>query len=157
MFSFLTLDLSLPLATEKSPLPAIIVTPSSPSSNRDFSIAFLADPPKPTLIQRFMSIKGPVSSAQTNFRLRSIIFLLVLIFILVCHLVTHNLAARHPRLDLTGQTGEARLTGFDIKAFFGREPVADDKNHVYLKIVEPDAPGARWTIEPAGSLLTYMG
>ncbi|KAF8875350.1 hypothetical protein CPB84DRAFT_1966765 [Gymnopilus junonius] len=50
------LDLSLPLVTEKSPLPAIIVTPSSPSSTRDFSIAFLATPPKPTLRQRILSL-----------------------------------------------------------------------------------------------------
>ncbi|KAF4616172.1 hypothetical protein D9613_011426 [Agrocybe pediades] len=146
------LDLSLPLATEKSPLPAIIVTPSSPSSNRDFSIAFLADPPKPTLVQRVLSSmpvslplpgttpgtgKGPLSlslstgdssgggsvSQAKTFKLRSILFLSILIFILVCHLATHTLAARgHPRLDLTGEAhAHAAAHPFDIKAaFFGR-------------------------------------
>ncbi|KAJ2924187.1 hypothetical protein H1R20_g12905, partial [Candolleomyces eurysporus] len=38
------LDLSLDSMTEKSPLPAIIVTPSSPTHSKDFAIAFLAPP-----------------------------------------------------------------------------------------------------------------
>ena len=47
-------DLSLPDVTEKSPLPAIIVTPSSPSHHAlDYFIAFLAPPPPPTMRERF--------------------------------------------------------------------------------------------------------
>ncbi|TFK28624.1 hypothetical protein FA15DRAFT_633554 [Coprinopsis marcescibilis] len=55
------LDLSLPDATEKSPLPAIIVTPSSPSSIKDFSIAFLAPPKKQGWRERAMEycFQGP--------------------------------------------------------------------------------------------------
>ncbi|KAF6741779.1 hypothetical protein DFP72DRAFT_229317 [Ephemerocybe angulata] len=46
------LDLSLDTMTEKSPLPAIIVTPSSPTHSKDFAIAFLAPPPRPSLPAR---------------------------------------------------------------------------------------------------------
>lgn len=46
------LDLSLDTMTEKSPLPAIIVTPSSPTHSKDFAIAFLAPPAKPSLLRR---------------------------------------------------------------------------------------------------------
>lgn len=114
------LDLSLPLVTEKSPLPAIIVTPSSPSSTRDFSIAFLADPPKPSIRQRLFG--------TPTLRLRSIIFLLLLIFLVVCHLVTHNLTARHARLDLTMESkgGQvilettSKVAWFDFRGVFGR-------------------------------------
>jgi len=100
------LDLSLPLATEKSGLPAIIVTPSSPSSSHDFSIAFLASPPKPSLKQRFDTFKH---FNAASFRFRSIIFLLFLIFIMVCHLLTHRLAVRRPYLEYSTQSGEAHV------------------------------------------------
>jgi len=68
------LDLSLPLVTEKSSLPAIIVTPSSPSSAHDFSIAFLAPPPKPSIRDRFIVYLTPpnsipVQSSDSNNRL----------------------------------------------------------------------------------------
>lgn len=42
--------------SEKSPLPAIIVTPSSPTGKHDFSIAFLAPPPPPTRTSVFTSV-----------------------------------------------------------------------------------------------------
>ncbi|KAF8966507.1 hypothetical protein BDZ97DRAFT_687760 [Flammula alnicola] len=132
------LDLSLPLATEKSPLPAIIVTPCSPSSSRDFSIAFLASPPKPSISQRFASFKH---FNAPSLRTRSIIFLLVVIFILVCHLVTHGLATRHPYLELSEQTGEAHvvkgsLGWFDFRALFGREVGIE---HISRALIAPDA------------------
>ncbi|KAF8876283.1 hypothetical protein CPB84DRAFT_1715099 [Gymnopilus junonius] len=137
------LDLSLPLVTEKSPLPAIIVTPSSPSSTRDFSIAFLATPPKPTLRQRILSLtsfKSKVlastssASSSASFRLRSIIFVLIVFFIMMCHLVfSHGLATRAPHMDFAtaAETGEVYmhssasggpigwLDGF--RSLFGRE------------------------------------
>jgi len=124
------LDLSLPLATEKSPLPAIIVTPCSPSSTRDFAIAFLATPPKPSIRQR-LSMSSCKAFASPSFRLRSIIFVLVVMFILVCHLATHSLTARNPHMELTGsvQTGEVHtqvmegsMNWFDgLRSVFGRE------------------------------------
>ncbi|PPQ99688.1 hypothetical protein CVT26_009114, partial [Gymnopilus dilepis] len=114
------LDLSLPLATEKSPLPAIIVTPSSPSSTHDFSIAFLAPPPKPPIWQRILSftplskskVLSSTSATSPNFRLRSIIFVLIVFFILMCHLVfSHGLAMRSPHMDFAAaaQTGEVHV------------------------------------------------
>lgn len=94
------LDLSLPLATEKSSLPAIIVTPSSPSSSHDFSIAFLADPPKPTLRERLTNLPVPFC-----LRARTLIVLSLLFIILICHVVTHRLAAQRPYLEFSVQEG----------------------------------------------------
>jgi hypothetical protein len=51
------------MMTEKSPLPAIIVTPSSPSGETDYCIAFLAPPPKPSLRERVKkSFSSPLSA-----------------------------------------------------------------------------------------------
>ncbi|KAJ7283412.1 hypothetical protein C8J57DRAFT_1120919 [Mycena rebaudengoi] len=61
------LDLTLPMKAESDSLPAIIVTPSSPSSARDFSIAFLAPPPKPTLRQRLPALSLPSPKLNFNF------------------------------------------------------------------------------------------
>jgi hypothetical protein len=57
-------DLSLDTVCEKSPLPAIIVTPSSPSSNKDFSIAFLAPPQKPSFCDRIAAYFGKNKGAD---------------------------------------------------------------------------------------------
>lgn len=57
-------DLSLPLVTEKAALPAIIVTPSSPKTPRDFSIAFLCPPVKPTFRERVSSYFDPSASPR---------------------------------------------------------------------------------------------
>ncbi|KDR74380.1 hypothetical protein GALMADRAFT_250293 [Galerina marginata CBS 339.88] len=140
------LDLSLPLVTEKSPLPAIIVTPCSPSSTHDFSIAFLAAPEKPSLRQR-LSISSAKAIASPSFRLRTIIFLLLVLFILVCHLVTHTLAARQSHLEIAVQTGEAHVVEgsfgwFEFGSLFGRQaPVVE---HVAREFVAaPNIVGAR--------------
>jgi len=128
------LDLSLPLVTEKSPLPAIIVTPSSPSSTRDFSIAFLADPPKPSIHQRLFG--------TPTLRLRSISFLLLLIFLLVFHLVAHNLAARHGHLDLTIESKGAQVMVESSKAgllnFWGVFGGYTPLEHLGQGVVSPD-------------------
>jgi len=136
------LDLSLPSLTEKSSLPAIIVTPSSPTSTRDFSIAFLASPPKPSLRQRFSSSRV---FGSPNLRLRSILFVLVVLFIIVCHLVTHSLAARHPRMELTVQSGEAHavagsISWFDFRSLFRRQALVEN---VSREFIAPDIPGAQ--------------
>jgi hypothetical protein len=88
------LDLSLPLATEKSPLPAIIVTPSSPSADApEYYIAFLTPPPKPTFRER-ISEYSPFQP-QLPLKARSAIIISLLLFVLVCHLLVH-LAIRRP-------------------------------------------------------------
>ncbi|KAH8106302.1 hypothetical protein BXZ70DRAFT_1004565 [Cristinia sonorae] len=123
------LDLSLPLVDEKSPLPAIIVTPSSPSHDREFCIAFLADPPKPSLRQRLMAripslptlpsfrkrlpsqIKLPASPFRQEFeegpnwalktRARSTLVFAILLFIMACHLIMHELITERPHLEFS--------------------------------------------------------
>ncbi|THH01852.1 hypothetical protein EW026_g900 [Hermanssonia centrifuga] len=112
---------------EKAALPAIIVTPSSPSGETDFAIAFLAPPQKPTLRERVSSvlpripklpsfhrrlpseIQLPVSPYKKEFatssawsfkaRASSSILLAILLFIMGCHLLMHSLVTSRPRLD----------------------------------------------------------
>jgi len=119
------LDLSLSEATEKSSLPAIIVTPSSPSSSRDFSIAFLADPPKLSLLERIASWKhygGPLP-----FRIRYILIVLFITFALICHLAAERLAMRVPYLALNTQNGNDGWIGFP---FFGDTPALLHPNFI---------------------------
>ncbi|KAF8075972.1 hypothetical protein FPV67DRAFT_1469920 [Lyophyllum atratum] len=135
------LDLSLPLATEKSPLPAIIVTPSSPSSTHDFSIAFLAPPPKPTLLERISSYAS-TKSPTSQFRARTSIIIFVIIFVMVCHVVTHSLAARRPHLEFSVQTGEAHIVDPSINWFDFRSLIGSDTPDVKDGVVglDPFAP-----------------
>ncbi|KAF8624581.1 hypothetical protein AX15_005803 [Amanita polypyramis BW_CC] len=88
------LDLSL---TEKSPLPTIIVTPSSPSSPQDYSIAFFVPPPKPTLRERVNL------SLQSAFhpRTRTMLIFIFIFFILLCHYLVDSIAAGRSHLDLS--------------------------------------------------------
>jgi len=113
------LDLSLPLATEKSPLPAIIVTPSSPSHTQDFSIAFLAPPTKPSIWTR---ISTHLTSLQ--FPARTTIFLLLLLFVLLCHLITHRLAAHRPHFDF-GSTESGSHSQFYFMDLFDLSAIWD--------------------------------
>jgi hypothetical protein len=76
---------------EKSPLPAIVVTPSSPSCSADFSVAFLAPPEKPPTSERLFS--------PLNLKARTTFVLLLLFFVMACHLFTHRLATNHPHLQ----------------------------------------------------------
>ncbi|KAJ3529685.1 hypothetical protein NM688_g7823 [Phlebia brevispora] len=127
------LDLSGPIVDEKSPLPAIIVTPSSPSGETDFCIAFLAPQPKPTLRERVSTalakvpkfsfhrrlpseIQLPINkseyeappSSQWSFkaRARTAILLTILVFIMACHLILHSMITVHPRLDFGSSSDE---------------------------------------------------
>lgn len=121
------LDLSRPLVDEKAVLPAIIVTPSSPTGDRDFSIAFLAPPGKPSFRERVSSVMpsipklssfqprlpaqiqlpaspyksefGTSSSWSLKARASTTILMAILAFIIGCHLLLHSLASFHPRLD----------------------------------------------------------
>jgi len=110
------LDLSLPLATEKSNLPAIIVTPSSPSSAHDFSIAFLAPQPKPSLADRFSTLASFEPPALL--RARTVIIMLLTLFIVLCHVVTHHLAAQPSHLEFSVETQASRVVNPWI-AWFG--------------------------------------
>lgn len=164
--------------SEKSPLPAIVVTPSSPSSSGDFSIAFLAPAPKPSLFQRLTSsLSSPTSPTYPNspialslsdtdseagtpppsssafhipsqspsysslsnklqLKARTSFLLLLLFFILACHLLTHRLATRIPHLefgnvrDLTLNPGTESATNgvgswWDWNTVWGEELDAD--------------------------------
>lgn len=93
------LDLSLPDASEKSPLPAIIVTPSSPSSSHDFSIAFLAPPRSPTLRERISCYLSESKKQQLQCKARWTVILTVLLFIMACHVLAHRLAVTRPHLQ----------------------------------------------------------
>ncbi|TRM68559.1 hypothetical protein BD626DRAFT_534560 [Schizophyllum amplum] len=123
------LDLSLPDVTEKSPLPAIIVTPSSPSHTHapDYFIAFLAPPPPPTLRERLAakwkglrceSETGPValpptpSSPTTHTRpasrgARTVLLASVLALVLLCHVVSHGILQRR-HMEFTPATEGAK-------------------------------------------------
>ncbi|KAJ3759198.1 hypothetical protein EV360DRAFT_15686, partial [Lentinula raphanica] len=102
------LDLSLPLLTEKSPLPAIIVTPSSPSSTHDYSIAFLAPPKEPGWTKASVVANNESSRAPLGLRAqtaRTLLILFLILFVMLTHLVTHRMAqtSRRPYLDFSVQ------------------------------------------------------
>ncbi|KAL0572764.1 hypothetical protein V5O48_009196 [Marasmius crinis-equi] len=124
------LDLSLPLVSEKSPLPAIIVTPSSPSDEHRFSIAFLAPPPKPSIRER-------ITSSLFSFKARTVLLLLVIGFVMVCHLIAHKMATYRPHLEFTVQEGGAvagrSVVGDWIGTFFSNgAPTVDDKREFII-------------------------
>ncbi|KAH7869040.1 uncharacterized protein C8R40DRAFT_1074379 [Lentinula edodes] len=112
-------DLSLPLASEKSPLPAIIVTPSSPSSAHDYSIAFLAPPKEPGFFERLgarlhwtkaaaAAESNPNASFGVGLRAqtaRTLLILFLILFVMLTHVVTHRMAqtSRRPHLDFSVQ------------------------------------------------------
>ncbi|KAF7794551.1 hypothetical protein EIP86_005685 [Pleurotus ostreatoroseus] len=130
------LDLSRPLVDEKSPLPAIIVTPSSPSGETDFCIAFIAPPQKPSVRERVSTALAKVPKLSFHRRLpseiqlpiskneyaeppspswsikakaRTVILLTILVFIMACHLILHSMVSAHPRLDF-GSASEEEVT-----------------------------------------------
>jgi len=91
------LDLSLELVTEKSPLPAIIVTPSSPALDApEYYIAFLTPPAKPSLRERIT--QSPLFQGQLLFKAKTTLIISLLLFILVCHLLAH-VAVHRPSFD----------------------------------------------------------
>ena len=87
-------DLTLPLVAEKAPLPAIIVTPSSPSSTRDFAIAFLAPPAAPALT---LSLRQRLAAHAPGARIRVFALLLLVLVVLAFHA-----AVWLPRLAFAG-------------------------------------------------------
>ncbi|KAI6151702.1 hypothetical protein BKA82DRAFT_4102254 [Pisolithus tinctorius] len=89
------IDISLTQVTEKSPLPAIIVTPSSPSvGTPEFYIAFL-DSPKPSLRERILQY-SPFQPSTFPTKAKTVIVLILLLFILISHLSFHLAGAHRP-------------------------------------------------------------
>jgi len=135
------LDLSLP---EKGDLPAIIVTPSSPSSAHDFSIAFLAPPPKPSIRERLGSY-APFDHLPIQRKARTVIILSLIFFVLICHVVTHRLAARRPHLEFSVQTGDAHLVepvslgNWFIRSIWGEDSAPDAKREFIVDDFPPMA------------------
>jgi len=133
------LDLSLPLATEKSPLPAIIVTPSSPSivaaTDSPFFIAFLAPPPKPSFRERIQSLTGPL-----RFKARTTIFLILLVTLMILHVLTLRFSDLRPHLEfdaLSGGSAPGRTLGIGLhfgKPFWGTSAPEESRD---LAISEP--------------------
>jgi hypothetical protein len=132
------LDLSLPRATEKSPLPAIIVTPSSPSLGApEYYIAFLTPPPKLSLRERIAQL--PPLQGQFSFKARTTLFILLLLFILVCHLLTH-LAVHRPHFDFKSSdvatpsdsfaTSPWNLVSFEFQSFWDTTANGDRRNYI---------------------------
>lgn len=149
-------DLSLPLVDEKAELPAIIVTPSSPGFETEFFIAFIAPPPSPTFSQRLSTlvpafrsylpsqIQLPSTPFKTTFdersgssfslrgRIRTIVLVFLLLFIMASHVVLHRVASNHPHLD------------------FGMHP-DNDIDFSALSRAEKDVVGGRVGMQDAGS------
>jgi hypothetical protein len=93
-------DLTLPLVPDKSPLPAIIVTPSSPRSTHGFSIAFVPSE-KPSLRERISSF---FAHAKLKVRTRVTIIFGLLFLLLLCHLLL-RLMINRPYLEIQIREG----------------------------------------------------
>lgn len=144
------LDLSLPLATEKSSLPAIIVTPSSPTADApEYYIAFLKPPPKPTFHER-ISEYSPFQP-HLPLKARSAIIVSLILFILMCHLLVH-LAVRRPHFDFIPssdnisslkanyhQAQNSFLDSFalDLKSFWSGPVAGDTRNFIIEDFSQP--------------------
>ncbi|KIY71789.1 hypothetical protein CYLTODRAFT_368671 [Cylindrobasidium torrendii FP15055 ss-10] len=120
------LDLSLPTLTEKADLPAIIVTPSSPRFPQDFSIAFLCEPAKPSLLERALSY-------TPSFKARTVVFLFLSLFILLAHVATHSLASRRPFLEMHVPATDAGTESvwrswFGMQSWLGGDFVEDRRD-----------------------------
>ncbi|KAG0700049.1 hypothetical protein DFH29DRAFT_933827 [Suillus ampliporus] len=144
------LDLSLPLATEKSPLPAIIVTPSSPAADApEYYIAFLTPPPKRTLRDR-ISEYSPFQP-QLPLKAHTAIIISLILFILICHLLVH-LALRRPHFDfvtssdnISSLKADYRLPHnsfwdlfvLDFKSFWSGPMAEDTRNFIMEDFSQP--------------------
>lgn len=164
------LDLSLPSITEKSPLPAIIVTPSSPVHTHDFAIAFLAPPTKPSVRERVSASISNIAGSSwlghsRSFRTTLILTLLFFIMITI-HLITHQFTLHpYPKFESqfndhtivayssavpespnnnfpTGEHGIWGWVGLEIKKVWG----------VRLSVVEKERPAVSGALEDPGPL-----
>ncbi|TFK56258.1 hypothetical protein OE88DRAFT_725882 [Heliocybe sulcata] len=139
------LDLTLPVASEKSPLPAIIVTPSSPSSTHDFSIAFLAPPRKPSIRERISEYLSQSHKQHLQCKARWTVILTVLLFIMACHVLAHRLAIVRPHLqfdaavhegvelDATAAAKSQPLSGWlDLQWLLAASPAESDEKREFI-------------------------
>jgi len=105
----------LPIRTEKSPFPAVIVTPSSPSSANDFAIAYLPPLPKASVRERLGTYAAPL---QRHARMTILLF--IIFFVLLCHFITHRAATRFGVLT-SSETGTdvhvSFLDWFSMRSF----------------------------------------
>ncbi|KAI9575053.1 hypothetical protein HD554DRAFT_2052183 [Boletus coccyginus] len=132
------LDLSLPRATAKSPLPAIIVTPSSPSlGTPEYYIAFLTPPPKPSVRERINQLSP--FQGQFPFKARTTLFISLLLFIMVCHLLAH-LAVHRPHFHLKSSdvathsdsfaTPPWNLVSFDFHSLWNTNATGNRRDYI---------------------------
>jgi len=54
------------------------------------------------------------------------IILALIFFVLICHVVTHRLAARRPHLEFSVQTGDAHLVDTSFGTWFIRSVWGED-------------------------------
>lgn len=178
------LDLTLPLVDEKAELPAIIVTPSSPVFEKEFFIAFLAPPPSPTFSQRLSTlvpsfrsylpsqIQLPSSPFKARFddrtgsfslqgRIRTIILLFLLLFIMASHVVMHRIASNHPHLefsiisdndiDMSALTRNAQVDVFGVGGRADAQDVPDEASTAAFWNL-----GALWAPSGATKLRSFI-
>ncbi|KAI5124882.1 hypothetical protein M0805_007312 [Coniferiporia weirii] len=123
------LDLSKPIVDDKALLPAIIVTPSSPTCERDFRIAFLANEPKETITSRVITSLHRAAPAPTQLKPRTLVLIFVPLLILFCHVLTHQLAMRRPHLHLVpaadGSMDNAGPGWLDLNDYWGARQARD--------------------------------
>ena len=180
-------DLNRPIVDEKAELPAIIVTPSSPVFESEFFIAFLAPPPSPTFSQRLSTlvpsfrsylpsqIQLPASPFKATFddqssrsfslrgRIRTIILLFVLLFIMASHVALHRVATNHPHLEF----GMAPDHDIELSSLTRPAEAMDmfgarvDANDVAEDAADPSTAGwfnlrALWAPVPATSTRSFV-
>lgn len=117
-------------------MPAIIVTPSSPSSDApQFYIAFLNPPPKPSLRERLSQYSPFQPSFPT--KARSAFIVALILFILACHLLFHLVGHHRPHFDfynhseLSSFRSDAHVSNdslwnlvpFDVRSLWDPTPV----------------------------------
>ncbi|KAH8822812.1 hypothetical protein DL96DRAFT_1746479 [Flagelloscypha sp. PMI_526] len=120
------LDLSITEASEKSPIPSLIVTPSSPKEcESPYYIAFMAPPappsppPKATLAERFVP-PLPISRDQFRPRLRTTVLIGFTVLILLFHFLAHTFAAKRPHFEFGLQSSDGEGSSiFGLFDLFG--------------------------------------
>lgn len=120
-------------------MPAIIVTPSSPAAGTpEYYIAFLNPPPKLSLRERITQL--PSFQGSFPFKARTTLFILLLLFILVCHLLAH-LVVHRPHFDFKSSdavvthtdsfaTSSWNLISFDLQSSWDTTANGDRRNYI---------------------------
>lgn len=104
------------------------MTPSSPTCDRDFAIAFLADQsPKAEaqLIDDHQSsptafLHSALKRGPRHFRPRLYLLAFIALFLLLCHALAHGIAARRPKLHFVQTASPMHADGngwFDLNDY----------------------------------------